>query len=798
MLAPISWLKDYVDITVSPETLARKLVAIGFEVEDIIYQSKKVNKVVVGKILSVEKHPNADRLRVTKTDIGSKVLQIVTNVPVEGGEMVAVALDGAVLADGHTIKRGELRGVLSEGMFCGLEEVGLTVDDVEGQKQGDILRFAEGTKLGINALVALGYDDVVLDVAVTANRPDCNSIYKLAKEVAVALKKDCREPEIHFETKGANVADMVSVRVDNPELCPRYMAGGVRNVKIFSSSQKIKSRLRAVGIRPINNIVDITNYVLIEIGQPMHAFDLRNLGNRSIIVRTAKDGETIVTLDGKKNELKPSMLAICDANGPVAVAGVMGGEFSGIQDDTTQIIFESAKFARDSIRRTSRALNLRSDSSARYEKGIDFASQEYGLKRALTLIYESGSGDIAEGVIDVCVGYEKDRKIPFTVSQIENILGCKVPVAALKSILSRLGIPVTKEGKQWVADVPDARDDIVGVNDLAEEFIRVYGYDHVEPTLFAYSSLTKGGKPAAIEFRDKVKNKLAALGLNECVTYSFTSPTFADKLQIPADSELRRTVEIINPLGEAMSVMRTVLSHSMLEVLSYNLAHFNRAASLFEIAKVYIPESLPLVDLPSERERLVVGMYGESVDFFEIKGILEGLFSTLGIDAEYTADGAPSFLHPGRSATVYANGAKVGFVGEVHPDTAALYDVDDTRLYVAELDMDALCGMCCDVHTFEAFSKYPPVERDLAVVVDDSVLAGDMVKAVREARIADLRSAEVFDIYRSAQIGEGKKSVAMNFTFSSAERTLTDDEVAASMKKILAALKKKVGAKIRV
>ena len=777
MLAPISWLKDYVDINVSPEVLAKKLVAIGFEVEDIIYQSKQATKVVVGKIVSVEKHPNAYRLRVTQIDTGSKTIQVVTNVPVEGGETIAVALDGAVLADGHKIVRGELRGVLSEGMLCGMEEVGVTTDDVAGQKQGDILRFAEGTELGQNALVALGFDDVILDVAVTANRPDCNSIYKLAKEVAVALKKDCREPEINYVAAGGNVNDMVSVEVKNPELCPRYMAAGVKNVKIFPSSQKIKSRLRAVGIRPINNIVDITNYVLTEIGQPMHAFDLRNLGGHKICVRTAEEGETIVTLDGKKNTLKSSMLTICDAEKPVAVAGVMGGENSGIQDDTTEIIFESAKFARDSVRRTSRALNLRSDSSARYEKGIDFASQEYGLKRALTLVYESGSGDIVEG-------------------NIEKILGCKVPKVALKSILARLGIPVTEEGRKLTACVPDARDDIVGVNDIAEEFIRVYGYSHIEPTLFAYSSLTKGGKPANIEFRDKVKKELAAIGLNECVTYSFTSPVFADRLKIASDSPLRKTVNLLNPLGEALSVMRTVLSHSMLEVLSYNIAHFNKSAALFEIAKVYMPKSLPLTELPDEVEKLVIGMYGQDVDFFEIKGVLEGLFSALGITAEYSVSDL-AFLHPGRSAKVSVNGKEMGFVGEVHPDTAAEYDVDN-RLYVAEINLDDLRAEYAEGHTFKAFSKYPSVERDLAVVVDESVLAGDMVKAVENAKIKHLDKAEVFDIYRSEQIGKDKKSVAMNFAFSSVEKTLTDDEIAAEMKKILSALKKNCGAKIRV
>ncbi len=418
MLAPISWLKDYVNINVSPEVLAKKLVSIGFEVEEIIYQNKKVSNVVVGKIEEVNQHPHADRLRVTQINVGSKKLQVVTNVPVVGGEVIAVALDGAALADGTVIKRGELRGVLSEGMLCGLEEVGITVDDVSGQTAGDILRFGDDVMLGTPALDALNYNDVILDIGVTANRPDCNSIYKLAKEVAVALDTTCREPEINYTTAGGNITDLISVEVQNNELCPRYMAAGVKNVKIFPSSQKIKSRLRAVGIRPINNIVDITNYVLTEIGQPMHSFDKRELEGGRIIVRNAKDGEIITSLDGKENHLDSSMLVICDSSRPVAIAGIMGGLNSGIKADTAEVVFEAAKFARDNIRRTSRTLGLRSDSSSRFEKGIDFASQEYAMKRALTLIYESGSGEIVDGMHDVKVDYVKEREISFTIQKI--------------------------------------------------------------------------------------------------------------------------------------------------------------------------------------------------------------------------------------------------------------------------------------------------------------------------------------------------------------------------------------------
>ena len=799
MLVPISWLKDYVDINVSIPTLAKKLVGIGFEVEDIIYQEKQATNVVVGKIVKVDKHPNADRLRVTQIDIGGKTIQVVTNVPVEGGETIAVALDGAHLADGHDIKKGELRGVLSEGMLCGLEEVGVTVDDVQNQKAGDILRFEEGTTLGQNALKALGYDDIILDVSVTANRPDCNSIYKMAKEVAVALNTDCREPVIDYKvcSCGAKVTDMVSVDVQNQDLCPRYMAAGVKNIKIFPSSQKIKSRLRAVGIRPINNIVDITNYVLIEIGQPMHSFDKRELEGNRIVVRNAKENEVIVTLDGKENKLNESMLVICDSDRPVAVAGIMGGANSGIQDDTNEVVFEAAKFARDNIRRTSRALNLRSDSSSRFEKGIDFASQEYGIKRALTLVYQSGSGDIVDGLIDVKVDYQSLREIPFTTKKISEILGCKVPKNALVSILARLGIEVREDGKQLVALVKEDREDIVGVNDIAEEFIRVYGYSHIKPTLFEYAGLAEGTLPDKNKFVNVIKDTLKACGLMESVTYSFTSPKFAALLNLDENDTARNAIKLKNPLGEALSVMRTTLAHSMIETLVYNVTHFNKSARLFEIANVYLPKSLPLEELPIEESRLCIGEYGDGADYFELKGAIEQVFRALHIDVKYARANKP-FLHPGRSAEIFVGDKCVGYLGELHPDVQKNYGVDNTRIYVAEISVDGIFNKnSLEKSKCKPFGKFPNIERDLAVVVDDGVLTQNIVDAVKGAKIKFLQDVKVFDEYKSEQIGKNKKSVAMSFTFSSLERTLTDDEIAAEMAKILSALKRKVGAKIR-
>jgi len=798
MLAPISWLKDYVDIDVKPEVLAKKLVAIGFEVEDIIYQEKTVSNVVVAKILSFEKHPNADKLRVCQIDIGSKVLQVITNVStIENGDVIALALDGAVLSDGTKIVKGEIRGVVSEGMLCGLEEVGITEDDVVGQKMGDIIRFNKDTALGQNALKALGYDDVILDVAVTANRPDCNSIYKLAKEVAVALNVECRDPEVNYKTKGDDVKNYVSVDVKNQTLCPRYMAAAVKNIKIFPSSQLIKSRLRAVGIRPINNIVDITNYVLTEIGQPMHSFDKRELEGDKIVVRNATDGEKIISLDGKENNLTKDMLVICDAYKPVAVAGIMGGLNSGIKDDTNQVVFESAKFARDNVRHTSKALNLRSDSSARFEKGIDFASQEYGLKRALTLVYESNSGDIVDGMIDIKVPYEKVREIPFTTKKMEEILGCKVPKAKMISIFDKLGIKVKEDGKKLIAIVNEDREDIIGVNDLTEEFIRVYGYSHINPTLFEFAQLTKGSVPEKMQFVSKIKNVLSSVGLSEAVSYSFTSPKFADQLLLGEKDSRRDFIKIINPIGEALSVMRTTLTHNMVECMSYNITHFNKAAKLFEIAKVYIPKELPLKELPYEEEKLCIGMYGEGVDFYSIKAPIDEMFKALHVDVKYVRANE-TFLHPGRSASIIVNNNEVGYVGEIHPDVLNNYETNNFRVYVAEISIDKIFNEdSLAKKRFAAFSKFPAMERDFALVVDEDVLVGEMLEAVNNGKIKYLQDSKVFDIFKSEQIGKGKKSVALNFTFTNVEKTLTDEEINIEMDKILNILKKKFGAKLR-
>ena len=792
MLAPISWLKDFVDIDITAEELSDRLVAIGFEVEEIIYQNRQATNVFVCKILSVEKHPKADKLSVCQVEVSGKKYQIVTNCKMEVGEYVPVALDSAVLYDGTVIKKGELRGVESDGMFCGISELGLTSDDVEGASADDVLRLKGKFKTGENVFDAVGYNDVILDVSVTANRPDCNSIYKLAKEVAVATKKTCRAPETEYKTSGEKYD--FSVEVKNEELCPRYMTAGVKNVKIFPSDKKIKQRLRAVGIRPINNIVDITNYVLTEIGQPMHAFDRRYVEGGKIIVREANDGEKITTLDGKENNLTKDILVICDAVKPVAIAGIMGGEYSGIMPDTSEIVFESAKFKRDMIRREARFLNLHSDSQARYEKGVDFSSQELGLKRALNLIWKSGSGDILEGIIDKKVKFEPFKKLTVKTQKLSDILGIEVDAAKAAEIFNTLGLESVVKGDSIECKIPEDRDDIVGANDLAEEYIRVLGYGNIKPTLFQYSQLIKGEVMPHLAFADKVKNALSNLGLYEIVTYSFTSPKCFDMLRLSEKDYRRKCIKIKNPLGEAVSIMRTTLLHSILEIVASNESKSQKNLALFEVAKVYIPKKLPLTELPDEVNTLAVALSGEAEDFFTLKNVVEKLGKAVGVDFTFKKKVAP-YLHDGQSAEVFVGDVSVGLMGQIHPLVAEEYAVSKT--FVCEINLDVLEKCSSSVIRVKDITKFPTVERDLAVVVDDIVIAGDMLDAIKGEGIPNLEKAEIFDVFKGAQVGENKKSIAFNFEFVSYEKTLVDAEVNDAMDRVLKLLETKFGAKIR-
>ena len=801
MKVSLSWLKDFVDIDVDVETLADKLVGAGFEVEEIIDAGANMKNVVLGKIVELEKHPDADKLQICQIDVGGKELvQIVTGAQnVSKGDLVPVALDNSLLPTGQEIKKGKLRGVPSNGMLCSGEELKLTESEYVGASvHGILIMNGEKYPLGTDMNVVLGNDDVVLDIGVTANRSDCNSVLGIAREVATVLNKPLKMPDVSFETdKSVKVSDIIDVDVEDKELCPRYMAAAVSDIKIQDSPEIIQKRLKSVGLRPINNIVDITNYVLIEIGQPMHAFDKNYIEGGKIIPRRAKNGEKIVALNEKEYILDDTMLVICDVKKPCAIGGVMGGLNSGINDKTNTIIFESAKFLRDNIRRTSRKLNLHSDSSFRYERGIDFDSQRLGIMRALSLIYKYGFGKIADGLIDKLSQDLTRNKVETSVEEINGILGIEVPKDTVLNILNSLQIQseIDKDGKLTCV-CPAFRDDIENANDLAEEVIRLYGYDKVKSTLLKGGNQTLGGKNRQEKNINVLKDICVYHGMSEILTYSFTTPKSFDILKLSQDDARRNCVKLLKPLGEDLSVMRTTLAYSMISTLASNCLKSNKKAKLFEIANVYLPQTSDMSQLPSEVNTLALGRYGEGEDFFTMKGIVEVILKKFGLNGDFKRADI-SYLHKGRSADIYVGKNLIGYLGEVHPEVAKSFDVSE-RMYIAELNVDMLNKLADCSYEFVAISNYPPIERDIAVVVDEGVLAGDLLACVRKGGGNLLVDAKIFDIYRNKEVlGENKKSVAISLIFRLAERTLTDEEVNAKINRILSKLSSEHNAVLR-
>ena len=788
MKVSLSWLKDFVDIDVAVEELADRLVGAGFEVEEIIKSGESMKNVVLGKIVKLDKHPDADKLQICQIDIGKEELvQIVTGAQnVSEGDLVPTALHNSLLPNGQTIKKGKLRGVESNGMLCSGEELRLSEDDYKGASvYGIMLMNDEKYSLGTDLNDIFGNDDAVLDIGVTANRSDCNSVLGIAREVATILKKPLKMPEIAFSTvKNVKVEDIIDVEVKAKDLCPRYMAAAVTEVNIGPSADMIQKRLKSVGMKPINNIVDITNYIRVEIGQPMHAFDRNYIEGGKIIPRRAENGEKIVTLDEKEYVLNDSMLVICDEKKPCAVGGIMGGLNSGINESTQTIVFESAKFLRDNIRRTSRTLNLRSDSSFRYERGIDFDSQRLGLMRALMLIDKYGYGKIADGIIDRLAQEITTKTVETSVEEINSILGIKVPSDVILSTLNSLQIESTLENGVLKCICPAFRDDIENANDLAEEVIRLYGYDKIVGTLLDGGNQTLGGKNTEQQNSDIIKSICVGQGMSEMLTYSFTTPKCFDVLKLDENDERRNCIRLLKPLGEDLSVMRTTLAYSMVSMLASNNLKSNKYAKLFELANVYLPKNELINQLPNEVNMLAMGSYGSDEDFFTMKGNVEVLLKKFGISAEYKRSNV-NYLHKGRSADIYVGKNYIGYLGEVHPEVASAFDVSD-RLYISEINVDMLNKLADYSYKFTPISSYPPIERDIAIVVDENVMAGDLLACVRKGGGNLLVDVKVFDIYRNqAVLGVDKKSVAIKMIFRLADRTLTDDEVNSKINRIL-------------
>lgn len=794
MKVPFSWLKEYVDVDITPVELADKLVSAGFEIEEIIDERTRVTNTVVGKIVGIDKHPNADKLSICYVKIGKENVDIVTNSKtVKIGDLVPVALDGATLANGINIKKGELRGVMSYGMFCGPEELGLGKDEYPGADKDEVLVLKQSAVIGSDINDEIGHTEVILDIALTANRADCSSVLGIAREVAAVTGKTVCEPDLTYKSVNRPCA-LKGVTVEDKTLCPRYMAAEVSDIKIEESPEIIKYRLRKVGIRPINNIVDITNYVLMEIGQPMHAFDFSLLEGAEIIVRPAVNGEKITALDGNEYTLNERNLVIADKNKVVAIAGVMGGEYSSVMPDTSKIIFESARFARDSVRQTSRAIKLSSDSSFRFEKGVDFYCQETGLKRALNLIDKYGYGTITGDIIDTNPDV-KNKIVRTTLNKVNSILGIEVPSKVVSDILNSLNIEtVISENGSLISVIPLYREDIDGANDLAEEVIRIYGYDHLTPTLLNKGGTVKGGRTKQQKTTLLIKDCLVSDGMHEIVTYSFVSPKIFDLLRVPEDSVLRRCIRIENPIGEDFSVMRTTLAYSMLKTISYNYQKGNKEGRYFEVAKRYF-ENLFDESPAKEFTTLSLGVIGEREDFYSLKNIVEDVLERLDLRGRFVA-ASRSYMHPTRTAELYIDEKYVGYLGEVHPSVAADFDLDK-RVYIAELDLETIIKLSGKMPVFETISKFQSAERDLAVLVTADVTADSIIDAVKKADRGIIENVRIFDVYQGDQVEKGMKSVAIKVVLRDKNATLTDAVVVAQVDAILKSLSVETGAKLR-
>ncbi|MBO5059551.1 MAG: phenylalanine--tRNA ligase subunit beta [Clostridia bacterium] len=794
MKVPMSWFNDYTDISgITPKEYNEALTMTGSKVETIENMGEDIKNVVCGKILEITEHPDSDHMVICQVDVGDETLQIVTGAPnVKVGQIVPVAKNDSYLPGGVHIKTGKLRGVESCGMLCSHEELGLTEADLSWEPEYGILILPEDTQVGMDIKDFFHLNEDVVEFEITSNRPDCFSVIGLARETAATFKRPFGVKKPEFSENSENIADTISVTVENPDKCLRYCARMVKNVKIGPSPDWMVHRLKAAGIRSINNIVDITNYILLEYGQPMHAFDLRHLDGGKIIVRDAADGEVIKTLDEQDRTLNSNDLVIADASKAVAIAGVMGGFNSEIEDDTDTVIFESATFDAVSVRLTAQKAGLRTEASSRYEKGLDPNNTVPAIERACQLVEELGCGEIVGGMLDVKGNIKEPTVLKFRPEKINAFLGIDISKEEMAEYLRAIEFIVDLDKMEITA--PSFRPDIEAEADIAEEIARFYGYNKIPTTLIS-GEATKGFYSPMQIFRKNLSAALTAQGMNEIFTFTFTGPDEFDKLNLPDGSTFRNVVKIRNPLGEDTSIMRTTMLASMLRTLSYNYNRKNEAASLFEISKVYLPTEAG--KLPNEPEKLAIGMYGKEIDFFDIKGVLEAAFDSLnmkGVEWKQLTD-CPS-LHPGRAAALYKDGSKIGIVGEAHPDVCKNFDID-IPCYVAEIDI-AGSFKCVDNNIkYKALPKFPAAERDIAVLVDKTVAVGDLEATMIKASGSLLESIKLFDVYEGDRIPEGKKSVAFAISFRAVDRSLTSEEVNKVFNKIVKDLQYKNNAQLR-
>lgn len=765
----------------------------GTKVEGYTRLDKNLEKIVIGQIQKIEKHPDADKLIVCQVDVGNEVIQIVTGAPnVKEGDKVPVVLDGGKVAGGHdggplpedgiVIKAGKLRGVPSNGMMCSIEELGSDRNFYPEAPEMGIYIFQDDVQVGDDAIEALGLHDTVFEYEITSNRVDCYSVIGIAREAAATFRKPLVLPEVTVTGNGEKAEDYISVEVQDKELCPRYCARVCKNIKIGPSPRWMQRRLAASGIRPINNLVDITNYVMEEYGQPMHAFDLSTIAGHKIIVRRAKDGDVFRTLDGQDRSLDSDVLMICDAEKEVGIAGIMGGENSMITDSVTTVLFEAATFNGANIRKSAKRLGLRTDASGKFEKGLDPYNAEAAINRACQLIEELGCGEVVSGMVDVCGELKANVVLPFEPARYNKLLGTDVFEQEMLDIFKMIG--VAYDGEKGTLTVPTFRQDILRQCDIAEEVARFYGYDKI-PTTLPTGEATTGKLPFKLRIEQKARDIAEYCGFSQGMCYSFESPKVFDKLLLAADDPARQAITIANPLGEDFSIMRTVSLNGMLISLATNYNRRNKDVRLYELGNIYLPKSLPLTELPEERMQFTLGMYGDC-DFFDMKGVVEEFLESIGMHKResYDPKAGRNYLHPGRQANILYEDQLIGYLGEVHPEVCDNYDLK-TRAYVAVLDIPAILPYATFDRKYEGIAKYPAVLRDISMVVPKSVLAGQIEAVIAQRGGKILEDYRLFDIYEGDQIKDGYKSMAYSITFRAKDRTLEEADVTGAMKKIL-------------
>ncbi|MBS4536273.1 phenylalanine--tRNA ligase subunit beta [Clostridium sp. D2Q-14] len=798
MLVPVKWLKDYVNIEdINTRELADKLTMSGSHVDSIEEVDKGVSNVVVGKIEKITDHPNADKLVITNIDIGDDNLQIVTGAKnINEGDYVPVALVGSKLPNGMKIKKGKLRGEISNGMLCSAEELGINSDLISKELKNGIYILDEAYPLGKDIKEVLGLKGEVIDFEITPNRPDCLSIIGMARETVATFKKELNIPKVKINNEVDDIKNLVnSIEVLNTELCRRYYTKVVKNIKIEKSPLWLRRRLIESNVRPINNIVDITNFVMLELGQPIHAFDLDKINNKSIIVRNAKEGEKITTLDGVDRKLDTDMLVIADRENPIAIAGVMGGEDSEVTENTKSILIESANFDGRNVRLTSRKLGLRTEASAKYEKDLDPNISELACKRVCQLIEEIGAGEVVKGNTNIYENKLNERELILRPEKVNSLLGLEISIEFMIDTLNRLELKSEIKDNKMFVKIPTFRNDIQIETDLVEEIGRIYGFHNIK-SVPLIGSLTKGGKSRNREIQDYIKNSLTGMGLNEITTYSFISPRAYDNINLPGESLKRRNVEIMNPLGEDYSVMRTTLIPNMLDVLSRNYKYGVEKAWAYEIGNSFIPKSLPMNNLPYEIKTLTIGMYGET-DFFYLKGILNKLFDLLGTDElEYIVEENHKTFHPGRCANIIYGNYILGIIGEIHPDVLGNYDIKE-KVYMSELDLDIISFITKLDRKYNELPKYPSITRDIAIIVDENILAKQIEDIIKDNGGDLLEKINLFDVYQGKQIPSGKKSIAYSIVYRSFKKTLTDEEVSNVHDEIVSNLISELNAELR-